>query len=332
MEILPGIYRVKISSPTVAYAHLNVYLIQGSDGFLMVDTGWNRPEALDSLEKQLGDIGLGFGDIEQIVITHAHPDHYGLAGMIKELSGAKLALHKEEIAVFGSKFVSMEQMWEDMALWMRKNGYPEDELLESQKATPWTKHYGVPGFPDILLNDGDIIPMESFELKVIWTPGHSPGHICLYDNQKKILLSGDHVLPTITPNVGRGPWTGDNPLGDYLTSLNNIKNLDVELILPAHEEPFTELQQRIYKLTCHHEQRKLAMLKVVNGGLKTGYEVASHVMWTANGQDTAFGELAAMDRRMALWETLSHLELLCVDGEVEKFSRDDTIYYRICKK
>ena len=129
--------------------------------------------------------------------------------------------------------------------------------------------------------------------------------------------------------MGRGPWTGDNPLGDYLTSLDNIKKLDTKLILPAHENPFYDLQKRIDELTHHHDGRKLSMQKVFYSEVKTAYDVASEVMWTANGQDTRFENLKYMDRRMALWETLSHLELLCVEGELEKFNNNDIIFYRV---
>ena len=331
MEIIPGLHLLKISSPTVAYAHLNVYVIQGNNGWLMIDTGWDKAEALESLETQLVEMGLGFRDISQILITHSHPDHYGSSGKVKDLSGATLALHEVEVNLLSSRFTNIQQFWDDMSRWMQANGTPDEDLPVNTSIATWMKDIGIPGIPDVILHDNDIVSTGIFNFRVIWTPGHSPGHVCLYESEKKILLSGDHVLPGISPNVGRGPWTGDNPLGDYLASLDELTRLDVDLVLPAHEEPFTECQQRICELRDHHEQRKTAMQKVLNNGAKTAYEVASEVMWTKNRKEVTLSELCSMDKRMALWETLAHLELLRVEGNIEQLSQNDIILHRACK-
>jgi glyoxylase-like metal-dependent hydrolase (beta-lactamase superfamily II) len=163
---------------------------------------------------------------------------------------------------------------------------------------------------------------------VVWTPGHSPGHICLYDAQRKVFFSGDHILPVITPNISLRLPSAGNPLGDFINSLNKVKNLDVRLVLPAHEQIFTNLSTRVEEIIEHHRQRTGEILSTLNARPKTAYEVSAEIIWMPEFGGVKFQDLAVWDRRMAVSETLAHLEALRIEGIISQFSQDGIIYYQ----
>jgi glyoxylase-like metal-dependent hydrolase (beta-lactamase superfamily II) len=328
MEIVPGIYQLKLPVPIPNdQLAVNVYLIQGEEGWMMVDTGWDTREAFDALEKQTKEIGIGFEDISQIIITHFHADHFGLAGRLKQLSGATVALHQAEKDFIYSRYINMDSLLAEMAQWLRLHGVPERKLPRLQKASLGVRKFVLPASPEIALKGGEKIPHGSFNFEVLWTPGHSPGHICLYEPRERILLSGDHILPTIFPNVGLHPQSGDNPLGDYLHSLEAIEQLEVDLILPAHEHVFTGLRQRVKELYRHHEERRAAIINVLKEGAKTAYEVSLKIPWIINGVTMSFEELSPLDKRLAVISALAHLEPLRAEGKAERFLQDGIMFY-----
>jgi len=331
MEIVPGIHQLKlpVPVPSAQLADVNAYLIEGEKGWLLVDTGWNTRQTFAALEKQLTEIGVGFEDISHIIITHFHPDHYGLAGKLKELSKAKIALHQVERDFIRSRYISMDSLLAETADLLRFHGVPDEELPHLQKASLEVVKYVSPISPEITLHGGERIPHGGFNFEVVWTPGHSPGHVCLYEPKQKVLLSGDHLLPTIFPNVGLHPQSGENPLGDYLHSLQVVEQLEVDLVLPAHEHVFTGLKQRIKELYRHHEDRKAAIINVLREGAKTAYEVSFKIPWIINGVTMSFEELPALDKRLAVMSALAHLEPLCAEGQAERSSGDGTVVYSV---
>jgi glyoxylase-like metal-dependent hydrolase (beta-lactamase superfamily II) len=326
-EVIPGIHWLKlpITMPASTLAYVNAYLIAGDNGYLLVDTGWNTAETFDSLQKQLAEIGADIKDISQIVVTHVHPDHYGLAGRLKQISGAELALHDIEKGFIESRYINMDKLLEQTAHWLDTNGAPPDDKAEMRDATVELQPYVVPIYPDVTLHGGETMATGMFTFQVLWTPGHSSGHVCLYEPERKILISGDHILPTITPNVSKHPQSIDNPLGKYLDSLDNLKKVDVELILPGHEKPFTQLRPRIDELIQHHEARNLEILVILKGGPKTAYQIALGITW---GINAGWQELPSFHKRMAIFETLAHLELMTIKGQIGQISKDSVIYYQ----
>jgi glyoxylase-like metal-dependent hydrolase (beta-lactamase superfamily II) len=319
--------KLPIPAPDGQLNHVNVYLIGGDGDWLLVDTGWNASNTFDALEKQLGETGVGFKDITRIVITHFHVDHYGLAGRLRELSGAKVAMHRMEKEFVDSRYVNMDELLTEIARWLHLHGVPEKELTHLQKASLGVRKFAVPVLPDIALEGGERISVGPFNFEVLWTPGHSLGHICLYESAKRILLSGDHILPTIFPNVGLHPQSGDNPLGDYLDSLKVCGQLDVDLVLPAHEEVFTDLKKRIGELYHHQEERKEAILGALKDGGSTAYEISHHLSWIVNGVTLSYIELSSLDKRLAVMSALAHLEPLRNGGEVERTSKEGIFFY-----
>lgn len=330
IKIIPGIYQIQLPLPNASLEYVNTYLAQGDNGYLLVDTGWNTDEAFGSLERQLIEIGIDFEDISQIIVTHIHPDHYGLAGRLKQLSKAKLALHHLAKGLIDSRYIHMERLLQQTAHWLHINGATDNELPQLQIASVGMAKFVVPALPDVTLHGNEMISTGLFNFKVLQTPGHSLGHIALYESTQKILISGDHILPTITPNIGLHPQSGNNPLGDYLNSLNQLKQLDVNLVLPGHENPFTGLQQRIEELILHHEQRNAEILENIKTKPKTAYQIATEITWMSDASANGIGweSLTPFDKRLAITETLAHLELMRFSGKVDKFSRESIIYYK----
>lgn len=327
-EIRPGIRQLKIPIPDNPLGYTNTYLLQGDGEYLLIDTGWNGEDSFDSLKKQLKAIGVELKDIAQIIVTHAHGDHYGLAGKLRQLSQAKIALHHLEKNLLELGGTDIAELTHQVEEWFRTNGVPANELPSARATAIIAKRFANPTLPDITLNGGEIISIGIFNLQVLWTPGHSPGHICLYEPDKKILFAGDHVLPVITPNISFQPQSNTNPLGDFLNSLDMVKQLDANLILPAHERIFTDLRTRVEEIIQHHGQRNSEILEAIKAGAKTAYQISNEITWMPSLGGARFQELAPWDKRMAVSETLAHLESMRIDGTVGKSHRDSIIYYQ----
>ena len=326
-EVINGIYWIKnpIGLDGSSLTHVNSYLARGKDGYLLVDTGWNTEESFEQIRKSLKEIKASIEDISQILVTHIHPDHYGMAGRIQKLSGAKIYMHEIENNAIDSRYVNMESLLRQTAAWLMHNGVPSEETGDIRDASLEVVDLVVPVRPDVILHGGETISTGEFTFEAMWTPGHSPGHVCLYEPEKKVLLSGDHILPTITPNIGRHPQSAENPLATYLESLREIRQLDIEMVLPGHDEPFTELAARIDEIMQHHEQRNLEILKAVRERPMTAFDIAEYVTW---GTNASWRDLPPIHRRMAIFETIAHLEFMVGKGRAQKIDRDNIIYYQ----
>jgi len=328
-EVESGIHQFEIDIPNSPLGHTNSYLVQGDDGHLLIDTGWNSEEAFESLTEQLAETGTDIKDIGHIVITHVHPDHYGLVGRLREISPVKISLHQLEKELVDFRYLKTEEYLRQMKQWLQINGVPDDLLSTMQTTPSGGMRVLVPAVPDITtLQEGETVSTGVFNLQVLWTPGHSPGHICLYEPTHKILFSGDCVIPGITPNISLSAPSGANPLRDFFNSLNRVKALDVNLILPGHAQPFTSLSTTIEEVFQHHDFRIGEMLQALAAQPKTAYEVSTEMTWMLDEGGTRFQNLTPRDKRMAIMEALAHLEAMRVDGRVVKSSRDSIIYYQ----
>lgn len=330
-EIIPNIYQLQLPLPDNPLGYVNIYLVRGDNGYLLVDTGWDNEQALSSLKEQLAEIGTPLEDISQIVATHIHPDHYSLAGRLRQLSQAKIALHYLERDLIAS-YSDIGKLIQQGVQWALTNGVPGDELsqwlAEMQATRQEMMKFAAPVLPDTTLRGGEAISVGSFTFKVLWTPGHSPGHICLYEPVEEILISGDHILPDTNTDVSLEPQSSPNPLDDYLKSLNEIKALKVNLTLPGHGHPFTGLQQRIEELIQNHQQRSSEILGAVKLEAKTAYQISSELTWMLNMKPVSWQDLTPWEMRLALLKTLAHLESMRFGGKVDKFYQDSLIYYQ----
>jgi glyoxylase-like metal-dependent hydrolase (beta-lactamase superfamily II) len=177
----------------------------------------------------------------------------------------------------------------------------------------------------VKLEEGFEIHSGSHTFRVVWTPGHTNGHICLYDEERSTLMTGDHVLDPISPNVSLAREYLGNPLGQYLQSLRKVGELNADLVLPAHGDPFRSVSRRVRELLAHHDEREAEVVEAVSHGALTGYQVAAALPWTRRRRTLA--DLQLGQQRMAMTETLAHLEELRVRGLVRRERRDDLILF-----
>ncbi len=327
MEIVRDVYQIKVPLPFIPLEYINVYVVRGVEGAVLIDTGWNTPEAFSALEDGLKEHGIGWKDIKQIVITHIHPDHYGLAKKIRELSGAKVAMHRIEAGLIDPRYLNFGNLLEEMGRDLYRNGVPLAELPGLEEASLWMNDFVMPLLPDVELDNGDRISNGSYEFEVIWTPGHSAGHICLYEAERQFLFAGDHILSEITPNVSFHPQSGDNPLGDYINSLETIERLEVNLVFPGHGPVFDSPKTRAEQIRSHHRQREKVIVNAVSSESKTAYQIAIEIPWIPDQGSVGFQNLEPMDKRLAVMETIAHLKLLMVENRVREIEGDGVSFY-----
>jgi glyoxylase-like metal-dependent hydrolase (beta-lactamase superfamily II) len=320
-EVLPGLYQLKVPIPDNPLGWVLPYLIPGDDGYTLVDSGWNTPEAFQALEDQLTELNVRFDQIKRLLVTHVHPDHYGLAGRVKEVSGAKVIIHQRERDFIRSRYRQPEQLLERMASWLVEHGVPKADVADLQSSSMPVRGFVVAVEPDEVLWGGETLDFGFYKFEVFWTPGHSPGHMCFLERTQRIILTGDHVLPGITPNVSLHPQQMGNPLGDYIASLQRLEPLEVDDVLPAHEHSFKDLQARLHEIVDHHEERLDEMLAIVGDGQATAYEVASTFTWTIG----TYQSFSPWMRRAALSETLAHLEYAVYEGRLRVLKDSDGI-------
>jgi glyoxylase-like metal-dependent hydrolase (beta-lactamase superfamily II) len=326
-ELLPGVWRLPLPLRDSPLGHVNTYLVRSDEGYMLVDCGWDTADTLRALEGHLRALDIRMPDVRHLVVTHIHPDHYGLAGRLREISSADLSFHRLERLYIESRYVDADELLAEMREWLRLNGTPDRDLDRLNRASVSMMERVQIAFPDRTLDGGEEITCGRFAFRVIWTPGHSAGHICLHDGRNKVLLSGDHVLPHITPSVGLHVRAMGNPLADYLDSLKLIRRLEAELVLPGHGEPFNGLPERADQLIAHHKRRLAEILELLSarpGLASSGYEIASHMRWS---RQRTWDDLSEFERRMAVTEALAHLEVLHDRGELEKRYEEGEIRY-----
>lgn len=301
------------------------YLVRQNSGWLMIDAGLNHRDCFNSLCRQLAVLGIPLNDIRWLVVTHFHPDHFGLAGRITAASGATLVMHQRDWNMVQMVAGAAKSWSEDeLAGWARSLGIQTSELDGYRQVVDFGTRLFPPGVEPGLLLAGDDEPVgDTGHLRAILTPGHSPGHICVYDDARKIIFTGDHVLLEITSHISPSFASGDDQLGEYLQSLKRMKGLDARLVLPAHERPFARLGRRVDELLRHHEKRLDQVLASVGHRALTVREVASQVEWVVGLWD----QMNGMDRLLAIMETLAHLRLLEERGDLTTVDREGIVVY-----
>ena len=214
-EILPGIYQITLTLSGFNPGSINVYLIRDNNKYTIVDTGWDSPPSVQALETQLAEQSICFTDIDRVVITHCHIDHLGMIGRFKQSHNAKIYLHEAEIPLIKVRFRDGDQFIPMTDKFLKSHGVPEEELTPPEVQIPNILHLAE---PDILLKGGERIHIGEYDFTVIDTPGHTPGHISLFERGKKFLLSGDVLLPTIATNAALHIQHTQNPLQKYISS------------------------------------------------------------------------------------------------------------------
>lgn len=323
-QILPGLHQLKVPIPNNPLGYVLPYLIEDEHGYVMFDSGWNAPEAYGALMSQLMALGVSLKELKKVVYTHVHPDHYGLAGRLKADCDAEMVLGAPERGFIESRYGHPGQLLDRMATFLRTNGVPQGFEPQLSQASMNVRQFVSIAQPDSVLEGGETLKIGRYEFEVIWTPGHSPGHMCFYDRRRRIVLTGDHVLPTISPNISYHPEQSPNPLGQYLDSLRRVKDLEVDDVLPAHEYEFKDLKGRVEELESHHAERLEEMMRGMGDRACSAYEVAGMTTWVTG----KFESFTPWMQRAAIGETLSHLEYAVSREMLKREETDGVNRYR----
>jgi glyoxylase-like metal-dependent hydrolase (beta-lactamase superfamily II) len=312
---------LKIPLPDSPLKYLNSYVIKGDRKSLIIDTGLNRTECLEAMRTGLGTIGVDL-EAADIFITHLHADHFGLV--------TKLATDTSQV-YFSRPEKELIESWEGfgaMIAYAGQNGFPEEELQAALDKHPGAK-YGSEWIPEMkLLEDEDEICVGNYNFRCVATPGHTMGHICLYEADKKILVAGDHILIDITPNIQC--WSDvQNPLKHYLSSLEKVYDLKIDLTLPGHRRLINNHQARIDELKRHHSDRLAEVLSILEKGAANAYQVASRMTWDIDSE--SWDAFPVAQKWFATGEAISHLRYLEEDGKLVRTVDGKMTLYDVVK-
>ena len=318
-EILPNLFRLKIPLPESPLKYLNSYVIRDSDKSMIIDTGLNRKECLEAMMAGLRKVGINL-EKSDIFITHLHADHFGLvAKLATDTSNIYFSRPEKEL-------LESREGFDAMIRYAGKNGFPENELRSALDKHPGAK-YGSDWIPEMkVLDDGDEIYVGDYHFKCVATPGHTMGHICLYEPSKKILVSGDHILIDITPNIQCWSDT-QNPLKHYLASLDKVAGLQVALILPGHRRLIKNHNTRIEELKQHHAHRLNEVLTILEGEPLNAFQVASRMTWDIKA--ASWDHFPVEQRWFATGEAISHLRYLEEEGKLARNNSDKIKLYSL---
>ena len=314
-EVLPGIHRIEVPLPRNPLKAINSYMVRGRDRFLVVDTGMNRPECLNVMRASLEALSVDLSRTD-FFVTHGHSDHIGLVSALKT-EGSHVFLNPVEAA-----HVLDPDLWSGLAAAARTHGFPDPGAAIDTHPGRRYLFTGRPNFTH--LQEGDTLPVGRYIFRCVATPGHTPGHLCLYEAEAKVLFSGDHILDTITPNISGWGREGD-PLGEFLESLEKIAAYDIRLILPGHRNLILNHHRRIAELKEHHRRRIREVMDILGREEQTAYQAASRMTWDIDC--ARWEDFPIPQKWFATGEALAHLLHLERAGRVKKRWREGTVYF-----
>lgn len=305
-QLRTDLFRIEIPLPNSPLKYLNSYVVRAQKKSLIIDTGLNHPTCLSAMRAGLQEIGVSL-DRTDILITHLHADHFSL---VSELAKPSTTVW------FNRPDAEIVESWDGlewMVAYSGRNGFPESSLRAALEAHP-ANEFGSGWIPELkILEDGERITYGGYSFICIQTPGHSLGHTCLYEPNKEILISGDHILIDITPNIQC--WSDErNPLQEYLVSLEKVYDIDVNLVLPGHRRIFCDHRSRIRELQKHHRCRLEEVMDILKHASLSAYETASMMTWDIKAD--SWDSFPVAQQWFATAEALAHLRYLEKKGQI----------------
>ena len=326
-EVAPGVFRTQLPANITGLGHVNMYVMEDERGVAVVDPGLPTKESWNAVLERLGQLGVPVSRVHSVIVTHSHPDHYGGAERLRAESGADSITHR----LFRTFFDPTEPPdvdAEELAMMMRSPfdstpwggpgmDMPWQRKVKMRVARRFPKLMRVPR-PSVRLNETDRMSFARREWMAVHTPGHTHDHLCLFDPETGTLLSGDHVLPNITPHISGLTGHGD-PLTLFFDSLDKVGRFahDISIALPAHGTPFTNVGERVTSIKDHHAGRlqKLRDTSASLGRPATVMEFSTH-LFSPRAQGS-----------MADSEAFAHLEHLRLLGDFERIDTGDAFEY-----
>jgi glyoxylase-like metal-dependent hydrolase (beta-lactamase superfamily II) len=314
----PERVRDNVWSIPVDFGHTPVrytfsYLVFNEDGAcVVIDPGWDSDLGRSQLLAGLELAGSSLDSVAGIVSTHLHPDHLGMVQHLADVTGAWVGMHPLEAELL-EQFANPAQAQLLDSAWLAEIGVPDERVQEVLVSPETIAYMNALARPSLLLEDGDLLPLAGTTLRAAFTPGHTPGHLCIVDEVNELAFSGDHILPRITSNIGlTSTGTRSGALRSYYRSLETMKKWDGFEVLPAHEYRFSGLAQRADDLAAHHRDRSNEILSDLEGtdGLSV-YGIAERISWSRS-----WSSLDGVNLRAALSETAAHVDYLIEEGRI----------------
>ncbi len=318
-EILSDVYRIEIPLPGSSLKSLNSYVIKSPQRHLIIDTGWDRKECMIAMQAGLKKLYINIEKTD-FFITHFHTDHLGLA----------LNLAPETSTIFFNQpdadRVHSNINREHFMNFAMANGFPENEFQELRQKFPRSRYISTKKPSFHILKENDALNIGDKSFTCIHTPGHTNGHMCLYETNEKIFVSGDHILNDISPNIQL--WSNDdNPLKEYLASLDKIQWLDIDLVLPGHRGIFRNCNERIQELKHHHYNRCNEILSILKKERKNAYQAASVASWSISNKYMSWSFFPVLQKWFATGEMIAHLKYLEEEGLVNREASGEKILF-----
>jgi glyoxylase-like metal-dependent hydrolase (beta-lactamase superfamily II) len=318
--VRPGLWSIGVPFPDNPLGYTLVYLLESDRGPVLVDAGWDDDESWDALVAGFRAAGTDVAECYGVLVTHVHPDHHGLSGRVREASDAWVAMHERDAVTVERLSSAMAQdrsdepvqtspdFTDELMAVLLDAGASEDELATAPAPAirRRARRFRPLAVPDRTIEDGARVDVPGWDIDAVWTPGHTPGHLCFHVPEHRMLLSGDHVLPSITPHISISRRDrGGDPLGDFLDSLQKVSRLDTAEVLPAHRHRFTDLGERVDQITRHHHDHLAAIEAILATGPASLWQIAARLTWNRPWEQYALGL-----RRSAVNETAAHLRYL----------------------
>lgn len=307
-EILPSLYKIEVPLPGSPLKATNSYVVKGTERSLIIDTGWNREDCMAALVSGLKECGVDLRQAD-LFITHMHADHSGLVSAIA-VEGARIYFGRADAEII--RYITPEH-WDEMIDFAGRCGFPREELERAVGNHPGRRYNPSNSLNLHILKNGDTVSVGDYLFECIETPGHTPGHICLYEPDKKIFICGDHILFDITPNITLSSEER-NPLKEYLISLDKVYDLDVRLTLPGHRSTFRNHKERIQELKQHHRARLDEIISILAQGRQNAFQIASQMTWDIGYK--SWDLFPPAQKLFAFGEALAHLKYLEEEGAV----------------